>query len=398
MQIAQRLSKVAPSATLALAQRAKEMAAAGQSVVSLTAGEPDFATPSHITEALKKSVDAGNTGYTAVGGTPALRVAIQKRYADRGFTYPADQIVASTGAKQAIYNALMASVDDGQEVIFAAPYWLSYADMVRLAGGHPKVVVTGEADGFIMSPQQLRDALCPQTRAVIINSPSNPTGAVYTREQLAAVAEVLRSRPDVLLISDEIYDHLVYGEPGFTAMLEVAPDLIDRTVVINGCSKTYAMTGLRLGWAVGPKPLIAAMSKLQGQCTSNPTAPVQDAAIAAITGDHAPVQEMVTAFDGRRRAVVAGLNALPDVTCFEPQGAFYAFPNVGAYKGRKRPDGTLIESASDICQHLLDTVGVVVVPGAPFGAPDHFRVSFATDQATLDEGLRRMRAALDQLT
>ena len=397
MQIAKRLSKVAPSATLALAQRAREMAAAGQSVVSLTAGEPDFPTPPHIIDALKASVDAGNTRYTAVGGTPKLREALKDRYSSKGLTYGTDQIVACTGAKQALYNGLMATVDEGQEVIFAAPYWLSYKDMVSLAGGVPKIVTTTEDQRFVMSADQLRAAMSPATRAVMLNSPSNPTGAVYTREDLSALAEVLAERPDVLIIADEIYEHLVYGAPGFTSILDVAPEFIDRTLVVNGCSKSYAMTGLRLGWAAGPKPLIAAMSKLQGQCTSNPTAPVQDAAIAAITGDHEPVKAMVRAFEARRGRMVAGLNALPGITCFEPSGAFYAFPNAGAYKGKKRPDGQVIESATEVSQHLLDAVGVVVVPGAPFGAPDYFRVSFATDEASIDEGLRRMGEALGQL-
>ena len=229
-------------------------------------------------------------------------------------------------------------MDEGQEVIIGAPYWLSYADMARLAGGVPHIVTTTEASGFMMTPEQLEQALGPKTRAVILNTPSNPTGAVYTADMLRALADVLVKRPDVLVVTDEIYEHLVYAPTTFTALLDVAPELIGQTLVVNGCSKSYAMTGLRLGWAVGPKPLIAAMSKLQGQCTSNATAPVQDAAIAAITGDHAPVKEMVTAFDARRRMVVDRLNAMPDVTCFEPQGAFYAFPNVSAYRGRRLPD------------------------------------------------------------
>ncbi len=398
MQISERLSHVAPSATLALAQRAREMAAAGQDVVSLTAGEPDFDTPPHIVAALKASLDAGRTRYTAVAGTVELRTAIQQRYAARGVPYRLDEIVASTGAKQAIYNGLMAAVDPGQEVVFAAPYWLSYIDMVRLAGGRPVIISTDESQGFRMTADQLAGALGPQTRAVLINSPSNPTGAVYSRDDLAALAEVLRNHPDVLIIADEIYEHLVYETPGFSSILDVAPDFRDRTLVVNGCSKSYAMTGLRLGWAAGPQPLIQAMTKLQGQCTSNPSAPVQDAAIAAITGDHGPVASMVAAFDTRRRRVVDELNAIEGLSCFEPQGAFYAFPNAAAYAGRRRPDGQAIESASDLCQHLLETEGVVLVPGAPFGAPQYFRLSFAADQATLDDGLARIRRGLGRLT
>ena len=397
MKIASRLSNVAPSATLALAQRAREMAAEGQSVISLTAGEPDFPTPIAIIDGLKNGLDAGHTRYTAVAGTPELREAIRRKYAKQGLDFAIDEIIASTGAKQSLYNVMMATVDEGDEVIFASPYWLSYADMTRLAGGVPKILTTTEADRFVMSPAQLEAALTPKTRAVILNSPANPTGAVYDRDDLAALAEVLRKHPDVLIVSDEIYEHLIYGDRTFVSILDAAPDLKPRTVVVNGCSKSYAMTGLRLGWAAGPKPVIKAMSTIQGQCTSNPSAPVQDAAIAALDGDHRPVQEMVAAFDARRKIVVEGLNALPDVSCFEPLGAFYAFPNLSAYNGRRRPDGSTVNSAADVCQHLLETVGVVVVPGAPFGAPDYFRVSFATDDKTLNEGLDRMRTALGQL-
>ncbi|MEM7678396.1 MAG: pyridoxal phosphate-dependent aminotransferase [Myxococcota bacterium] len=373
------------------------MSAAGQSVISLTAGEPDFPTPIHIADALKTSVDSGNTRYTAVSGTPELRAAIRGKYASRGFDYPVDQIIASTGAKQALYNALMASVNEGQEVVFAAPYWLSYADMVRLAQGVPKIIETTEDQNFLMTAEQLRGALGPNTRAVIINSPSNPTGAVYGPEEFKALAEVLLEFPDVLIIADEIYEHLIYGGQKFTSILDADPRLMNQTLIVSGCSKSYAMTGLRLGWAAGPKPLIAAMAKLQGQCTSNPSAPIQDAAIAAITGSHKPVEEMLAAFNDRRQKFVTGLNALPGVTCFDPKGAFYAFANVSSYQGRTLPNGPTINDASDICSYLLDSVGVVVVPGAPFGAPQYFRASFATDQDSLDEGLKRIAEALGKI-
>lgn len=398
MHIAQRLSNVAPSATLALAQRAREMAAAGQSVVGLTAGEPDFDTPAHITEALKASLDAGRTRYTAVAGTHELRSAIQARYADRGLHYSVDQIVASTGAKQSIFNALMATVDPGDEVVIAAPYWVSYVDMVRVAEGQPKIVTTTAESGFVMRPDALEAALTARTRAVIINSPSNPTGAVYDRSTLTDLAEVLARRPDVMVIADEIYDRLVYGERAFDSIVEVAPDLADRTVIVSGCSKTYAMTGLRLGWALGPKPVVSAMINLQGQSTSNATAPVQDAAIAALTGDQTPVQTMVAAFDLRRRAVVDALNAMDGVTCFEPRGAFYAFPSLKPYVGRRAPNGTRIDSVDALVDGLLEAVQVVVVPGSAFGAPDHLRLSYAADPAVLDEGLKRMREYLGRLT
>ena len=393
MRLSKRLSRVAPSATLTLAAKANEMKAAGQDVVSLTAGEPDFPTPKHILDAIHESLDRGDTRYTAVGGILSLRAAIAAHTSTDDVSYDASQVIVSTGAKQSIFNALQCLLDPGDKGVVVAPYWLSYADMIRVADGEVVTVETDETTGFLALPARL-DAALSGAKVLILNSPSNPSGAVYSAEELAALADVLRKHEDVVVIADEIYDRFVYGDRSFTSILDVAPDLADRTLVVNGCSKTYAMTGLRIGWAVGPKPLIGALTRLQGQSTSNASAPMQHGALAAITGDQTPVEEMIRAFDVRRRFVVGRLQAIPGVTCFEPGGAFYALPNVSSYVGRTLPDGSTIDDAFAITAHLLHDHGLVVVPGGPFGAPNHIRLSFATDMATLTKGLDRLRDAL----
>ncbi len=397
MKLAQRLAAVAPSATLTLAAKAKEMAAAGKDVVSLTAGEPDFLPPPHVLEAMKASLDRGDTHYTAVPGIPELRRAIAASSSKGELRFSEQDVVVSTGAKQAIFNALMALIEEGDQAIVIAPYWLSYADIVRLAGGEVVTVQTEERDGFCARPDQLEAAITPRTRVLVLNSPSNPTGAVYSAAQLAALAEVLRRHPDVFIISDDIYTRLAY-ETACPTLLEVAPDLAPRTLIVDGCSKTYAMTGLRIGWAVGPKPLISAMSKLQGQSTSNACTPAQWGAVAALTQDQSAVGRMVEAFDARRRFIVGRLRAIPNVSCFDPKGAFYVFPNLSAYVGRHLPDGSEIDDAFSISAHLLHDHALVVVPGGPFGARNHLRLSFAADMDTIARGLDRLRDALLRLT
>jgi aspartate aminotransferase len=393
MKLAKRLAAVAPSATLTLAAKAKEMAAEGKDVVSLTAGEPDFLPPAHVLDAMKASLDRGETHYTAVPGIAELRKAVAK-YTSRGeLRYEESDVVVTTGAKQAIYNALMAMLDDGDQAIVIAPYWLSYADMIRLAGGEPVVVQTEEIDEFCASAAQIEAAITPKTRLLIMNSPSNPAGAVYSKEQLSAIAEVLRRHPQVFVISDDIYCKLVFGGECAT-LLDVAPDLKERTLVVDGCSKTYAMTGLRIGWAVGPKALVGAINKLQGQSTSNACTAAQWGAVAALTGDQSALKTMLEAFDARRRFIVGRLRAIPHVTCFDPKGAFYVFPNLSAYVGRRLPDGSTIDDAFSICAHLLHDHHLVVVPGGPFGAKNHIRLSFATDMDTIAKGVDRLRAAL----
>ena len=396
MKLAKRLSAVAPSATLTLAAMAKEMAAEGKDVVSLTAGEPDFLPPQHVLDAMKTSIDKGETQYTAVQGIPELRKAIAK-YSSRGeLRYDENDVVVSTGAKQAIYNAVMALIEEGDQAIVIAPYWLSYADMIRLAGGEVVTIETDERDGFCAKAEQLASAITPKTRLLILNSPSNPAGAVYSKEQLLALAAVLRRHPQITIITDEIYCRVVF-EGECATLLQVAPDLKDRTLIVDGCSKTYAMTGLRIGWCVGPKPLISAINKLQSQSTSNACTPAQRGAVAALTGDEAALGKMMEAFDARRRFIVGRLRAIPNVTCFDPKGAFYVFPNLSAFVGRQLPDGSQIDDAFSICGHLLHDYGLVVVPGGPFGAKNHVRLSFATDMDTIARGLDRMRDALNNL-
>jgi aspartate aminotransferase len=394
MPLTSRLNGVAPSATLTLAQKARELAEQGRDVVNLTIGEPDFPTPRHVVEAMKRALDRGETKYTAVAGIDPLRRAIAERMRAEGLAYDPAEVIVSTGAKQSIFNAVLALIDDGLEAIVSAPYWLSYPDMVRFAGGKVVTVPTLEEDGFVMTPDALERAITDKTRVLFLNSPSNPAGALYEAGDLRAIAEVLERHPQVVVISDEIYDCFVYDGGRYASLLGVAPELKPRVLVVNGCSKRYAMTGLRIGWALGPRALISAMGRIQGQSTSNPCTAAQHAALAAITGDQTPVREMVAAFDVRRRFVIGRLGGIPGVTCYNPRGAFYAFPNISAYLGRTLPDGSPIEDGFAISAYLLHEHGLVVIPGGPFGAPNHIRLSFAADMDTLARGLDRLRTAL----
>jgi aspartate aminotransferase len=389
-----RLAGIAPPATFALAQKAREMAAAGRDVVNLTIGEPDFQPPKHVIDAMKGALERGETKYTAIPGVPELREAIAERYRQEGFSYDPSEIVVSTGAKQCIFSAVMALVETGDDVIIPAPYWLSYQDIVRFAGAKPNIVKTSEANGFLLTPAELERAMTPRSRVLFLNSPSNPTGALYEADDLRALAAVLAKHPEITILADEIYDSFVYGGRTYASILGVAPELRDRVVKINGCSKRYAMTGLRIGWAAGPKPLISAMSRIQGLVTSNPNSAAQRGAIAAVTGDQRFVAEMIEAFDARRRFVFGRLSGIPGVTCMEPKGAFYAFPNLGQYIGRTLPDGSRIDDTYSIAAHLLHDHALVVVPGGSFGSTEHIRLSFATTMEQLSKGLDRLRSAL----
>jgi aspartate aminotransferase len=397
-KLASRLRDVSPSATLSLAQKAREMAAAGHDVVSLTAGEPDFPTAPHVIEAAKRALDRGETRYTAVTGTPELREAIQRRILeDDGIRYELNEIIVSSGAKQSIYNAIQSLLEPGDEAILIAPYWLSYRDMVNLVGGVPVVIETEAERGFLVGAAELESRITPRTRLLVLNSPSNPAGAAYGADPLRAIAELLRRHPEISILSDEIYRRFTYGGEGYASLLRVAPDLQDRVLMVDGCSKTYAMTGFRLGWAAGPRNLISAMGRVQGQTTSNPCSISQAAALAALTGDQSTVAEMVEAFDVRRRFVVGRLRRLPGVRCFDPRGAFYVFPSLAEFVGRRLPDGTEIRDAFTLTAHLLHDHHLVVVPGKPFGAADHLRISFASGMETLTKGLDRLQIALSQV-
>ncbi|MCC7384973.1 MAG: pyridoxal phosphate-dependent aminotransferase [Deltaproteobacteria bacterium] len=398
-RIAKRLAQVASSATLALAQRAREMQARGIDVVSLTAGEPDFQPARHVLDAAKQALDAGRTKYTAVTGIPELRDAVRASIErEDGVRFSREQVVVSSGAKQAIYNATLAVIDPGDEVLIIAPYWLSYRDIVLVAEGTPKILETSEASDFLLDPAALEAAIGPRTRMVILNSPSNPAGAAYGAAHLRALGEVLLRHPQVLILSDDIYRRIYFKGPLAPSLLSVAPELAPRTIVIGGCSKTFAMTGFRIGWAAAQDDaLVDAMSRLQGQATSNANTPSQYAALAALTGDQRWVDEMVATFDARRRVIVAGLGRIPGVRCFDPAGAFYAFPSFAELFGKRLPGGAILEDTEQLAAHLLETHHLVGVPGAPFGSTRHLRFSFATDLPTIEKALARLDTAVRAL-
>ncbi|MEW6487422.1 MAG: pyridoxal phosphate-dependent aminotransferase [Thermodesulfobacteriota bacterium] len=396
MKLSRRAEQIQPSATLAIDAKAKQMRAEGIDVLGFGAGEPDFPTPAHIVDAAIAALRAGDTRYTPVGGTVELKSAICRSLErDYGLTYGAGEVTASCGAKHTLFNLFLALLDEGDEVVVPSPFWVSYPEQIQVAGATAVLVPTREDEGFRLRPEALESALTPRTRAVVLNSPSNPTGAMYGRDHLAALAEVLRPR-DVLVVSDDIYQKLVYGGERFVGLLEVAPDLRDRMVIVNGVSKSYAMTGWRIGYAAGPAALISAMEKLQSQATSNPTSFAQKAAAVALTGPQGCVDEMVAAFSQRRDFLVKGLNGLPGVRCPLPQGAFYAFPNVSGLYGSRFADAE-IRTSFDLARFLLDEARVAVVPGAPFGSDDHVRFSYATSLEVLGEGLSRLEAAIARL-
>ncbi|MDY7232955.1 pyridoxal phosphate-dependent aminotransferase [Hyalangium rubrum] len=388
MQLAQRLKAIKPSPTLALNARAKALAAKGVDIAGFAAGEPDFDTPEFIKEAAIDCLRAGFTKYTPTAGIPELREAIcAKLQRDNQLTYAPDQVLVSVGAKHSLYNLFQALLNEGDEVIILAPYWVSYPDMVLLAGGKPVIIETREEDGFAPDPEAIRRALTPRTRAVIINSPSNPSGAVLSRAVLEGIAAAVRGH-DCLIVSDDIYEKLMY-EGEFLNIGNVAPDLVPRLVVVNGMSKSYSMTGWRLGYAAGPKPLIAGMNMIQDQSTSNPTSMVQKGAVAALKGPTDTITTMVTEYRARRELIVSGLNALQGVSCRYPDGAFYVFPNVKAllersYKGQK------VGSSQRLSDILLEDFRVAVMPGAPFGAEGYLRMSFVTSREVIQKGLARI--------
>jgi aspartate aminotransferase len=398
MKIASRLVDIKPSITLAVTARAARLRAEGVDVIGFGAGEPDFDTPAHIKDAAKRALDAGMTKYTEVAGTPALRKAIVKEMERaHGLSFGAEQVIVSCGAKHSLYNLFQALLDDGDEVIVPAPYWVSYPDIVKLAGGRP-VIVEGRAEnGFCVTATDLRRALTERTRAFILCSPSNPTGGAYDLDKLQALREVLEEAEGVVVVADDIYRRLIYGDFTFHEMATLSREMAERTIIVDGFSKTYAMTGWRLGYTVGPRPLIAAMATLQGQSTSNCTSIAQAAGVAALEGPQEPVEEMRREFDRRRQKMVALLRAIPGVSCFEPRGAFYAFPDVSAYIGRAPATGTPLEDDVALCDYLLDVARVAVVPGSGFGAPGFVRLSYATSMENVVRGLERMGEALATL-
>jgi len=397
VRLSSRARMLKPSPTLAITAKAKQLRAQGIDVIGFGAGEPDFGTPAHAVRAAVEALEAGDTRYTPAGGTAELKQAVCRRIAeDYGMEYGPSEVTVSCGAKHTLYNLFQVLLDPGDEVIVPAPYWVSYPEQIRLAGGAPVVVPTQEADGFRMRPDSLDAALTPRTRAVVINSPSNPTGALYRAEHLEVLAEVIRSR-DLVVVSDDIYHRLIYGDDRFTSILEVAPELRDRTVIVNGVSKTYAMTGWRIGYAAGPAEMIRAMEALQSQSTSNPTSFAQKGAVAALTGDQGCVEQMRRAFARRRDLIVDALNRIPGVTCRRPEGAFYVFPNVSGLLGRRWGDRE-IRYPADLAAFLLDEARVAVVPGEAFGSSQHLRLSYATSEDAIEEGVGRFAEAVGRLS
>ncbi|ULQ47024.1 pyridoxal phosphate-dependent aminotransferase [Flagellatimonas centrodinii] len=385
--LAQRVTRIKPSPTLAVTAKAGELKAQGKDVLSLGAGEPDFDTPQHIKDAAHQAIRDGKTKYTPVGGTPAMKQAIIDKMArDNGLTYTPKQVLASCGGKQSCYNLCQALLNDGDEVLIPAPYWVSYPDMVLLADGTPVTMPTTAATRFKITPEQLEAAITPRTRMLWLNSPSNPSGMAYSKAELTALGEVLLRHPQVVIASDDMYEKILWTGQPYSNIINACPALYDRTVIIHAVSKTYSMTGWRLGWACGPQQLITAMADIQSQSTSNPTSISQAAAVAALNGDQGCVDEMVTAFKRRHDALVADLNTVPGVTCPSGDGTFYVFPNVEGLMAKLGCKTDL-----ELSDRLLDEALVAVVPGSAFGSPGHLRLSFATSDAVLKGSVERLR-------
>ncbi len=387
------LSRVKPSPTIAVTTRAQELRAAGRDVIGLGAGEPDFPTPPHIRAAGIRAIEEGRTKYTAVDGIPELKAAICEKFRrDNGLEYSPRQVSVASGGKQILYNALMATLNPGDEVLIPAPYWVSYPDMVLLAGGEPVIVAAGIESGFKLTPEALEAAITPRTRWFIFNSPSNPTGAGYSWDELRALTDVLMRHPHVWVMSDDMYEHLAYDGFEFCTPAQVEPGLYARTLTCNGVSKAYCMTGWRIGYAAGPERLIAAMRKIQSQSTSNPCTISQWAAVEALNGPHDFIAENNAVFKRRRDLVVAMLNAIPGITCPVPDGAFYVYPSIKGLIGKTSAGGARIDTDEDFATALLDEQGVAVVFGAAFGLSPNFRVSYATSDDALVQACQRIEA------
>lgn len=380
-RLSDRITRIGASATMAITQTAREMRAAGRDVISLSAGEPDFDTPAHIRRAAAEAMDAGATRYTAVDGIPELKAAIIEKFKrDNGLNYSASQITVAPGGKPVLFNALAVTVGAGDEVIIPAPCWVSYPAMVKLCGATPILVPCHAATGFKLTPAALEAAITPQTKWLMLNSPSNPTGAAYTSDELRALAQVLHAHPQVLILCDDIYEHLVYDDFAFATLAEVAPDLFDRTLTMNGVSKAYAMTGWRIGYGGGPVWLIDAIRKYMGQTTSNPASISQWAAVAALNGDQTFLDGWRATYAKRRDQVVSRLNLMPGISCLTPPGAFYAFADVTS----------AAEDDADFALRLLEETGVATVPGSAFHAPGHIRISYAAALTELDAAMDRL--------
>ncbi len=391
---ARRIARLDVSEILLINARATAVRRAGLPVIILGAGEPDFDTPEPVKAAAKAAIDRGETKYTALDGTPALKAAIRDKFLrENGLDYALDEITVGAGAKQILYNAMMASLDEGDEVIIPLPCWTSYLDIVQIAGGVPVPVPCGAESGFRLTAAQLEAAITPRTRWVVLNSPSNPTGAAYSEADYRPLLDVLMRHPQVWLLVDDMYEHIVYDDFRFVTPAALEPALKDRTLTVNGVSKAYAMTGWRIGYAGGPKPLIKAMAVVQSQATSCPSSVSQAAAVAALEGPQDFMAERRESFRRRRDLVVDALNAIAGITCRRPEGAFYCYAECGGLLGKRTPDGRVLETDRDLCAWLLETAHVAVVPGAAFGASPCFRISYATSEAELAEAMDRLATA-----
>ncbi|WP_417658515.1 pyridoxal phosphate-dependent aminotransferase [Pseudidiomarina sp.] len=386
-QLSDRVNAIQPSPTLAVSQKAAEMKAAGHNVIGLGVGEPDFDTPEFVKTAAKAAIDAGHTRYTAVDGIPQLKQAVVDKFKrDNGLSYEPSEILISAGGKHSIFNLLSAWLNPGDQVVIPAPYWVSYPDMAKLVGAEPIFIEAGIDQRYKITAAQLQAAITPNTRLMFLNSPSNPTGTAYTKAELEALADVLRQHPQVLIATDDMYEHILWSEESFHNIAMVAPDLKDRIVILSGVSKAYAMTGWRIGYAAGPKPLIAAMKKIQSQSTSNPASISQWAALAALEGDQSCITEMVKAFKQRHDYLVDALNAIPGMQCIAGDGTFYTFANIDALMAMKGASSDV-----ELCEMILNEAKVALVPGSAFGAPGHCRFSFACSLDTLKEAVRRIK-------
>jgi aspartate aminotransferase len=397
--IADRLSRIKPSPTIAVSTKAAELKTAGADVIGLGAGEPDFDTPEHIKQAATAAMAAGKTKYAPVAGIPELRRAICDKFKrDNGLTYTPDQITVNCGGKQSIYNALMASLNPGDEVIIPAPYWVSYPDITLLAEGEPVIVNCPENANFKMTPAALEAAITPKTKWLILNSPSNPTGAAYTRADMVALGEVLKKHPHVWVMTDDIYEFIVYDDFEFTTFAQAVPEMYDRTLTLNGLSKAYCMTGWRVGYAAGPVDIIKAMNKIQSQSTTGTSTISQWASVAALDGDHSFIPEHNKVFKDRRDLVVSMLNQATGLTCATPEGAFYVYPSCAGAMGKTTPEGKLLKTDEDFVTYLLETEGVAAVHGEAFGLSPHFRISYATSTDLLEDACQRIQRACAALS
>ncbi|MEL6196277.1 MAG: pyridoxal phosphate-dependent aminotransferase [Pseudomonadota bacterium] len=397
--LADALARVKPSPTIAVTNKARELKAAGRDVIGLGAGEPDFDTPDNIKDAAKRAIDAGHTKYTAPDGIPELKAAIADKFKrENGLDYAPSQVSVGTGGKQVLYNALIATLNPGDEVLIPAPYWVSYPDMVLLGGGVPRIIETSIDTGFKMTPEALEAAITPATKWLIFNSPSNPSGAGYSRAELKGLTDVLMRHPNVWVMTDDMYEHIAYEGFAFCTPAEVEPGLYERTLTVNGVSKAYSMTGWRIGYAAGPEPLIAAMRKVQSQSTSNPCSISQWAAVEALTGPQDYIAMSRAAFQNRRDLVVSMLNQATGIECPVPEGAFYVYPSVRGLIGKTAPSGRVIEDDEAFVTELLEAEGVAVVHGAAFGTSPNFRASYATSEALLEEACSRIQRFCASLT